>query len=492
MASSPASSDLSDPPSAESDIDDHAATPAPSSRPSVDITNAEAEPPSKRRKTGPSTLVTLEAATPHPEDDDDSISLSSDGWSSAPGSPNDDEWALREQAQTGCLWRDCNFGHAENNDDLVRHVQGTHCATAGPKKTKYVCEWGECQRKTSNHPSGYALKAHMRSHTKEKPYYCSLPGKREIPMFAQGRVVTNLRCTECDKAFTRSDALAKHMRTVHEPEFVKIGTEVTTITTGKGKAAKIKLTNGNSKPPADTGPTHDEDGNEVDPSPPNDNITYIPAHHPITGQPGFMIHYPPDVHFSAWESSIPADQLMRLLRRQVHWAQQESEELKREIEMLEQQKKEEWTLKEILLEGAMEAELAQADRDNVFQEVDARVREAMEKDVQPAKRLHWTGGAPPWRSRPVPLRTMTSGDGDEDDASDRPHAQESPSPPPTGMSGGFDGEADPYDNYLAGRMAEYEERERLRSMQNTPAKATQEQKAAEADAVGALVGMSGK
>jgi uncharacterized Zn-finger protein len=57
-------------------------------------------------------------------------------------------------------------------------VQNLHCATNGPKKTKYVCEWGECQRKQSNHPSGYALKAHMRSHTKEKPYYCSLPGKK--------------------------------------------------------------------------------------------------------------------------------------------------------------------------------------------------------------------------------------------------------------------------------------------------------------------------
>jgi hypothetical protein len=110
--------------------------------------------------------------------DPDAISLSSDGWSDAPGSPTHDEYAIREDAQTECQWRDCTWGPAENNDELVNHVQNLHCATNGPKKTKYVCEWGECQRKQSNHPSGYALKAHMRSHTKEKPYYCSLPGKK--------------------------------------------------------------------------------------------------------------------------------------------------------------------------------------------------------------------------------------------------------------------------------------------------------------------------
>lgn len=184
MADSPASSDLSDPPSAESENDDQLSNAGPSSRPSVDITHAEADhlvPPAKKRKTGPSSMAILERApSSQPEQEDDNISLSEDGWSTAPGSPNDDEYALRDQAQTQCLWRDCDFGSAENNDELVKHVQGTHCATAGPKKTKYVCEWGECQRKASNHPSGYALKAHMRSHTKEKPYYCHLPGELRV------------------------------------------------------------------------------------------------------------------------------------------------------------------------------------------------------------------------------------------------------------------------------------------------------------------------
>lgn len=181
MADSPASSDLSDPPSVESDNEDQLSTAVPSSRPSVDITHPDAEhfsgPPAKRRKTGPTTLAALDRApSSQPEQEDDTISISSDDWSNAPGTPNDDEYALRDQAQTQCLWRDCDFGSGINNDELVRHVQSTHCATGGPKKTKYVCEWGECQRKASTHPSGYALKAHMRSHTKEKPYYCALPG----------------------------------------------------------------------------------------------------------------------------------------------------------------------------------------------------------------------------------------------------------------------------------------------------------------------------
>lgn len=213
-----------------------------------------------------------------------------------------------------------------------------------------------------------------------------------------------------------------------------------------------------------------------------------------------MITYPPDIHFSAWESSIAADQLLRLLRRQVHWAEQEGKELKVEVEKLEQLKREEWTLKDKLLDGALEEDFARAEREGWLQGVPGIPKRMMETDAKAASVQQWTHGTPPWRKERHEIRTLRNFSDDQDaempdliaTPSAQPSAQRTPSPPPTGHSGGggFDGDDDPYDNYLAGRMAEYYERERLRSLQNTPQKQRQEEK--EADAVGALVGLSGK
>lgn len=314
---------------------------------------------------------------------------------------------------------------------------------------------------------------------------------------------------ECDKAFTRSDALAKHMRTVHEPEPARPNANTNDPTPPTSKKApppsssiKLKLTpNGNTTSQA---PTHDESGTPLpNPPHPNDNIAYIPAHHPITGQPGFMITYPPDIHFTAWESSIAADQLMRLLRRQLHWAVCEQDALRLECAMLDNSRREEWRMKEVLLEGGMESEWFRGLREGLVGDVDERVRGVMEGDVEGARGLRWTGGTPEWRREgdEVMQEDMAAEHAAYAHSSRQisgqqtPMAQQqrSPSPPPTGHSGGggFDGDQDPYDNYLAGRMAEYEERQRLRSVQNTPQKA-QQQSAAEADAVGALMGLSGK
>ncbi|KAF2722719.1 hypothetical protein K431DRAFT_283545 [Polychaeton citri CBS 116435] len=522
MADSPASSDLSSAASVD-DYDDQASTPANSSRPSVEAFHHDSDhpsaPASKRRKTGPSNLnLTTSSLVNDPTDIEDDVSLSEDGWSSCPGSPQYDEHALRDEATTSCLWRDCNFGDATNNDDLVSHVQSTHCATGGPKKVKYVCEWGECQRKASNHPSGYALKAHMRSHTKEKPYYCALP--------------------ECDKAFTRSDALAKHMRTVHEPEMPVNAPPLDQALTGK-KSLKLKLSNGHSKHPPNTVdsqapkapfnyvPEYDSEGEEIDPSPVNDNITYLPAHHPITGQPGFMIHYPSDVKFTSWENGIPADQLMRLLRRQVHWAQEENEKLKRECDGLEQIRRDEFDRKELLFDAYMEYELVRGKRLGLFANAGKGVVDALQHETPATRNYTWSDEIPTWSLKRDELVNSSDGDvemsglnalaaatpaasrhgagianggrsGDNNGVGRSGDA--SPSPPPTGNSGGFEGEGNPYDNWLASRMAQYEERERQRSLQNTPQKpgamaapppapSSQAQQEAEADAVGALVDM---
>lgn len=286
------------------------------------------------------------------------------------------------------------------------------------------------------------------------------------------------------------------------------------------KAQKAKLALGAAKTtPQDMSgvPTHDEEGNPIEPSHPNDNITYIPAHHPITGQPGFMIHYPADVHFTTFESAVEADHLMRMLRRQIAWAEQEAEQLKRESDELEKAKREEWMLKEVLLEAVMAAELSRADREGMLQQLDARVEEAMEKDTEPAQRLTWNGPNPLKRLRKRTLRADreaksavqtprgrgVAGEDDEDDDDD----EDVGSPPPTGASGGFEGEGDPYDNYLQGMMAQYEKRQQAATTStpnpaavmeraderdpDTPMKSEDAQAASEADAVGALMGLSG-
>lgn len=285
------------------------------------------------------------------------------------------------------------------------------------------------------------------------------------------------------------------MRTVHEPEPAR-GSNIIDPTPKKPTKAKAQ-----QKPPPQEMigvPTHDEDGNPIEPSPQNDNITYIPAHHPITGQPGFMIHYPPDIHFTSFESSVNADFLMKLLRRQISWAEKEGVRVQQECDELERIKKREWEEKEVMLEAVMEAELANADREGMLARIDAKVEEAMQRDILPAKALQWPGGENPlWKRRkgrqgPAPLDGSNEMDVDEDEGDD-------PSPPPTGASGGFEGEGDPYDNYLNGMMARYDEqrkRAESQSMQNTPVRqgrgeVVEHRDADEADAAGALMGLSG-
>lgn len=134
-------------------------------------------PPAKRRRTGLSSHQST--PLPHLEElPEDLGDISSDTSGSVPASPTSnyqmpDEDPLAHEQVTICRWQDCQVGETGNMDNLVKHLNDDHIGT---KQTNYACEWHGCGRQGNAHASGYALKAHLRSHTKEKPFYCRLPG----------------------------------------------------------------------------------------------------------------------------------------------------------------------------------------------------------------------------------------------------------------------------------------------------------------------------
>ncbi|KAI0391366.1 hypothetical protein F5Y17DRAFT_15430 [Xylariaceae sp. FL0594] len=293
------------------------------------IVDEPALPPFKRQKLGGGAGSRASSSLhidpePEPEPDHEHNlgdgDISSDTSGDVPNSPINakvDEDEFQEQV-TVCAWDGCRAGDLGNMDKLVEHIHNDHIES---RQKKYTCEWIGCSRKSLPHASGYALKAHMRSHTREKPFYCYLP--------------------ECDRAFTRSDALAKHMRTVHETEALRPSDPVPKSMqhASEKKANKFKII---IKTPQAHSAGHDDGGDDGDGS--DDMSTdFFTA---LTEQQGFTDE----------ELAMDMESLWKLCVANVKWATRENEELQEECKEAEEIYRQEWLEKEALVNQAARIE----------------------------------------------------------------------------------------------------------------------------------------
>ena len=94
-----------------------------------------------------------------------------------PAAAADEDTAMPDRAASTCLWDGCGAGELDHMDALVQHLENDHVqgrSSSGGRK--YVCEWRGCARKGVARASVSALRTHLRSHTHERPFVCSLPG----------------------------------------------------------------------------------------------------------------------------------------------------------------------------------------------------------------------------------------------------------------------------------------------------------------------------
>lgn len=312
-----------------------------------------------------------------------------------------------DHQMTTCLWDDCPHPEQDNLDRLVQHISNVHVV---PKNKKFWCGWRDCTRKEIAHTSAYALRTHLRSHTKEKPFMCQVP--------------------ECDRSFTRSDALAKHMRTVHETETLRDldmklkhgidyaakgvnGAAANTINNSNGSGAKkIKLILKNGAGKSTTSATNGEPNVSSIESKLEGPLPALPtvATHPTVPalalrkeersdldlmgtvhmddtpflMPPGSSYWPAEIYaeMDDYERTLAPTQYFRLLRRQTRWANDEAESLKAELRELSCRtddmagravykdftegiedvlRRQEWSVINHLLEQIVEAEVANAE-----------------------------------------------------------------------------------------------------------------------------------
>ena len=101
---------------------------------------------------------------------------------------NEDEDDDEPLEPSMCGWGNCSLEFA-NVEQLVKHISDDHI---GSGKTCYTCEWRGCSRGQKPFSKRHKIQNHVRIHTGERPFACTVPG--------------------CGKKFSRQDGLNTHIK----------------------------------------------------------------------------------------------------------------------------------------------------------------------------------------------------------------------------------------------------------------------------------------
>lgn len=139
--------------------------------------------------------------------------------------------------------------------------------------------------------------------------------------------------SECDRSFTRSDALAKHMRTVHETEALRPSDPIP-----------------KSHPNHPLNHLHSHSSRAYD-----DDADYSHDYQDPYRPAGVRDEL--DDELTPEEEAMDPQVLYTLLRKRLSWAEFEKEDLETTLRGLERRRREAWVKKEMLLDRVLESEL---------------------------------------------------------------------------------------------------------------------------------------